>query len=82
MKFNIIRESDSGKVSVELFEMQKKKSLNQELIENNFAQLQDVEDEKFSDEDEAGISNLVPRASSFFHFTTRKPWGRVHIAYL
>ena len=55
MKFNIIKESDSGKVSVEIFEMHKRKSLNQELLEMNFAKphITDV-DEKLSDEDEAG----------------------------
>ena len=55
MKFNIIKESDSGKVSVEIFEMHKKKSLNQELVEMNLAKphITDV-DEKLSDEDEAG----------------------------
>ena len=55
MKFNIIKESDSGKVSVEIFEMDKKKSLNQELVEVNLAKphITDV-DEKLSDEDEAG----------------------------
>ena len=55
MKFNIIKESDSGKVSVEIFEMQKKRSLNQELIEMNLAKLHITDvDEKLSDEDEAG----------------------------
>ena len=55
MKFNIIKESDSGKVSVEIFEMQKKRSLNQELVEMNLATLHITDvDEKLSDEDEAG----------------------------
>ena len=55
MKFSIIKESDSGKVSVEIFEMQKEKSLNQELVEMNLAKLHMTDvDEKLSDEDEAG----------------------------
>ena len=55
IKFNIIKESDSGKVSVEMFEMQKKKSLNQELVEMNLVKLHITDaDEKLSDEDEVG----------------------------